>query len=37
MKDFTEKYVSIKGGYPVAVVSDLTKEEFLAVYYFRCW
>ena len=37
MKDFTEKYVSIKGGSPVAVVSDLTKEEFLAVYYFRCW
>ena len=37
MKDFTEKYAPIKGGSPVAVVSDLTKEEFLAVYYFRCW
>ena len=37
MKDFTEKDSVVKGGSPVAVVSDLTKEEFLAVYYFRCW
>ena len=26
-----------KGGAPVGLIEDLSDEEFLAVYYFRCW
>jgi hypothetical protein len=37
VKETLDKEDRIKGGSPVAIMSDLTKEEFLAVYYFRCW
>ena len=31
-----EKKTQIKGGSPVAIMSDLSWEEHLAIYYFRC-
>ena len=36
MKTKLETKTEIKGGSPVAVMSDLSREEHLAIYYFRC-
>ena len=36
MKIISETKTTIKGGSPVAVISDLSWEEHLVIYYFRC-
>ena len=36
MRTNWEKKTQIKGGSPVAVISDLSWEEHLVIYYFRC-
>ena len=36
MKTILETKTSTKGGSPVAVISDLSWEEHLVIYYFRC-
>ena len=36
MKTNLEKKTQIKGGSPVAIMSDLSWEEHLVIYYFRC-
>ena len=36
MKSILETKTSTKGGSPVAVISDLSWEEHLVIYYFRC-
>ena len=36
MKTISERKPTTKGGSPVAVISDLSWEEHLVIYYFRC-
>ena len=36
MKTISETKQAIKGGSPVAIMSDLSWEEHLVIYYFRC-
>ena len=36
MRTHWEKKTQIKGGSPVAIMSDLSWEEHLVIYYFRC-